>query len=798
MGKDVDARSDVYSLGCVAFELLTGQAPICGENALQTLFMHVNEQPLTFEQANKSVSLPESLQAVLLKSLEKTPAKRFSTAAEFGEAITDAIMNDTRSRQQVSKEGWTVYKKPLQHAESNPSPVNEQTIPPPLPKQNDEQSKRNLAESKISLPPPLPVQQEEDEKRKRGLAESKISLPPPLPVQPEVDEKKKRNLAESKISLPPPLPVQQDQKGTTPPPIPRDLESSIPPPLPHEQKSTVPPPLPRQDEFNLRAPEKPKGLTADKRGTEKKDQTPPTTLPEATTTKNGGSGGDTQRTLKKEALSKDALNKESELQPGKKNYKVFAGIGALAVVVYVFFFSPLHLYDQAIGVFDPYAKSIAAAQELFDAGKYHDASQQYEDILPKAREKFGEKSRGYEAVLFKLCQSMSNAHTNPQQLSKYLDQCIEILKDEKDEAAVSDRAELCLMRGFLFDDQGQYWSAINEFRTALALRKERFGDGTPKVAHALSLLGEEYKKANNLTDADSELSAALRMYKDQQVPDYVALIETSLALGDVKNQSNQFAEAEKLVQNARDYRSKLPDQESIQSQELKTKIATLDENVSQNKLKHSLPPAAVAPSPAVPPAPVIETGSKAAAILKQLETPKRVPANKPLASTEEILRKAKNRSNILDRTASSNRAITTNRITTTNTSTNSKPYSNPYINPYVNPYQTAPNAPITPPGSVMPANNTTANPFIPDDGTVWKKFGNIRSTPTPPPTNIYDPSIQGSRGAYDRSGYPNNVSRTMPGQKDMTYNALKRSKNLDGSTRWDPYYNTPPSRPNVP
>lgn len=97
MGKDVDARSDIYSLGCVMFEALTGKTPIAGENALQTVFMHINSPPLLLSQVGSGLSLPGAVQDILLRCLEKDPEKRFQNAVELEQSLGDLVYEQSNS-----------------------------------------------------------------------------------------------------------------------------------------------------------------------------------------------------------------------------------------------------------------------------------------------------------------------------------------------------------------------------------------------------------------------------------------------------------------------------------------------------------------------------------------------------------------------------------------------------------------------------------------------------------------------------------------------------------------------------
>ena len=80
-GDPVDARSDVYSLGCVLYEILTGEPPFIGDSPVAVAYQHVREDPVPPSQRHVGIS-PE-LDAVVLKSLAKNPENRYQTAAEM-------------------------------------------------------------------------------------------------------------------------------------------------------------------------------------------------------------------------------------------------------------------------------------------------------------------------------------------------------------------------------------------------------------------------------------------------------------------------------------------------------------------------------------------------------------------------------------------------------------------------------------------------------------------------------------------------------------------------------------------
>jgi serine/threonine-protein kinase len=83
--KDLDARSDIYSLGAVAYFLLTGQPPFMRPTPLQTIIAHMCDPPTPLDQLRGDV--PADLLAVVLRCLEKDPARRLPNARSLAQAL---------------------------------------------------------------------------------------------------------------------------------------------------------------------------------------------------------------------------------------------------------------------------------------------------------------------------------------------------------------------------------------------------------------------------------------------------------------------------------------------------------------------------------------------------------------------------------------------------------------------------------------------------------------------------------------------------------------------------------------
>jgi eukaryotic-like serine/threonine-protein kinase len=85
---NIDQRSDIYSLGCMAYELLNGKPPFAGRSPQRTLVAHLTEKPVPIGEVQSDV--PPALADLVMRCLEKEPSARPQTAAEIGAGL-DAV-----------------------------------------------------------------------------------------------------------------------------------------------------------------------------------------------------------------------------------------------------------------------------------------------------------------------------------------------------------------------------------------------------------------------------------------------------------------------------------------------------------------------------------------------------------------------------------------------------------------------------------------------------------------------------------------------------------------------------------
>ncbi|MGO1592898.1 MAG: Stk1 family PASTA domain-containing Ser/Thr kinase [Ancrocorticia sp.] len=108
-GEVVDARSDLYSAGCLFYELLTGKPPFTGDSAVAVAYQHVSETPRPASLI--APDIPDSIDRVVMKSLAKSRENRYQSAAEFREDVLSAARGEGVDAPSVTS--WNIRPVPV-------------------------------------------------------------------------------------------------------------------------------------------------------------------------------------------------------------------------------------------------------------------------------------------------------------------------------------------------------------------------------------------------------------------------------------------------------------------------------------------------------------------------------------------------------------------------------------------------------------------------------------------------------------------------------------------------------------
>src|SRR3954452_12351166 len=100
-GEAIDARADVYALGCVLFECLTGERPFPRDSELSVVFAHLNEPPPRVSDVRPE--LPAAFDSVFRKALAKSPDERYATCGELARAARAALHGIEARRNRIRR-----------------------------------------------------------------------------------------------------------------------------------------------------------------------------------------------------------------------------------------------------------------------------------------------------------------------------------------------------------------------------------------------------------------------------------------------------------------------------------------------------------------------------------------------------------------------------------------------------------------------------------------------------------------------------------------------------------------------
>lgn len=121
-GQAMDARSDIYSLGCIMYEVLSGTRAFAGETAVEVMYKHFTQTPAALRDVSPDLDIPEGLQRIVGKTVEVEKADRFSSMQELREDLQRVKSGTVKAR-------WNRYRARYRRSVSLAARVSRWGIP---------------------------------------------------------------------------------------------------------------------------------------------------------------------------------------------------------------------------------------------------------------------------------------------------------------------------------------------------------------------------------------------------------------------------------------------------------------------------------------------------------------------------------------------------------------------------------------------------------------------------------------------------------------------------------------------
>jgi hypothetical protein len=170
-GLETDGRSDLYALGMMLYEVLTGRLPFDTDNEFELMKAQTEQTPAPPRTINPNI--PEAVEAAIMKAIEKDPEKRFQTGGEFREVLMNAGFGATGTIHGMTGSHARPATRP-----SNPAPsINGEAtliMPPPAPTANIKETRLGAAAPATAAAAPASAL-----KATRLSSNQAVAAPPP-------------------------------------------------------------------------------------------------------------------------------------------------------------------------------------------------------------------------------------------------------------------------------------------------------------------------------------------------------------------------------------------------------------------------------------------------------------------------------------------------------------------------------------------------------------------------------------------------------------------------------------------
>lgn len=110
LGKNIDLRSDIYSIGCIMYEALTGHAPFSGGTSMEIMLRQMNDKAPTLKEGASGITYPAWIERLVARALAKDPEQRFQSIEEIRKALDERVVAEVKANKGAGGSAFSVSK----------------------------------------------------------------------------------------------------------------------------------------------------------------------------------------------------------------------------------------------------------------------------------------------------------------------------------------------------------------------------------------------------------------------------------------------------------------------------------------------------------------------------------------------------------------------------------------------------------------------------------------------------------------------------------------------------------------